>query len=151
MAARLAMRTYDCRSRTPRFLASRVSPLIAACKSFASVGKVMSLGCTVVSTVTRAKSFVRSAPLSCATRKLSARRISSLPPRVAPMAQVRALVRKLVPEELLSGEVLEVWIMDPAFAHPFVGQSVNMLEQKKPDHKLCRNSRPATVAVQRRD
>ena len=38
-----------------------VSPLIAACKSFASVGKVMSLGCTVVSTVTRAKSFVRSA------------------------------------------------------------------------------------------
>ena len=32
-------------SRTPRFLASRVSPLIAACKSFASVGKVMSLGC----------------------------------------------------------------------------------------------------------
>src|SRR5262245_55100751 len=26
-----------------------------------------------------------------------------------------------------------------------------MLEQKKPDHKLCRNSRPATVAVQRRD
>src|SRR5215467_2201139 len=67
------------------------------------------------------------------------------------MAQVRALVRKLVPEELLSGEVLEVWIIDPAFAHAFVGQSVNMLEQKKPDHKLCRNSRPATVAVQRRD
>jgi hypothetical protein len=59
VAARLAMRTYDCRSRTPRFLASRVSPLIAACKSFASVGKVMFLGCTVVSTVTRAKSFVR--------------------------------------------------------------------------------------------
>src|SRR5262245_27363454 len=43
MAARLAIRTYDCRSRTPRFLASRVSPLIAACKRFASVGKVMSL------------------------------------------------------------------------------------------------------------
>src|SRR6266436_6504260 len=120
MAARLAMRTYDCGSRTPRFLASRVSPLIAACKSFASVGKVMSLGCTVVSTVTRAKSFVRSAP---------------------------ALVRKLMLEELLSSEVLEVWIIDPAFAHAFVGQSVNMLEKKKPDHKLCRNSRPATVAV----
>src|SRR5215475_6662207 len=91
MTARLAMRTYDCRSRTPRFLASRVSPLIAACKSFASVGKVMSLGCTVVSTVTSAKSYA------------------------------------------------------------FVGQSVNMLEQKKPDHKLCRNSRPDTLAVQRRD
>ena len=74
-----------------------VSPLIAACKSFASVGKVMSLGCTVVSTVTRAKSLVHSAPLSCATRKLSARRSSSLPPEaLAPMAQIRALVRKLV-------------------------------------------------------
>src|SRR5262249_17376850 len=45
---------------------------------------------------------------------------------LAPMAQVRALVRKLVLEELLSGEVLEVWIIDPAFAHAFVGQSVNM-------------------------
>src|SRR5207253_6420166 len=39
------------------------------------------LGCTVVSTVTRAKSFVRSAPLSSATRKLSASRSSSLLPR----------------------------------------------------------------------
>src|SRR5262249_9922159 len=48
------------------------------------------------------------------------------------MAQVRALVRKLVLEELLSGEVLEVWIIDPAFAHAFVGQSVNMLEKKSP-------------------
>src|SRR5437763_837414 len=53
MAARLAMRMYDCRNRTPCFLASRVSPLIAACKSVASVGKVMFLGCTVVSTLTR--------------------------------------------------------------------------------------------------
>src|SRR5262245_13388417 len=48
------------------------------------------------------------------------------------MAQVRALVRKLVLEELLSSEVLEVWIIDPAFAHAFVGQSVNMLEKKSP-------------------
>src|SRR5207245_10788907 len=69
---------------------------------------------------------------------------------LAPMAQVRALVRKLMLEELLSSEVLEVWVIDPAFAHAFIGQSVNMLERKKPDHKLCRNPRPATVAVQRR-
>src|SRR5262245_51750263 len=151
MAARLAMRTYECRNRTPCLLASRVSPLIAACNSFASVGKVMFLGCTVVSTVTRAKSLVRSAPLACATRKLSARRSSSFSPRLAPMAQVRALVRKLVLEELLSGEVLKVWVINPAFAHVFVGQAVNMLEQKKPDHKPCRNSRTTTVAVQRRD
>src|SRR5262249_27816072 len=110
----------------------------------------MSLGCTVVSTVTRAKSFVRSAPLSCATRKLFGQEKFQLAAEaLAPMAQVRALVRKLVLEELLSGEVLEVWIKDSAFAHAFVGQSVNMLEQKKPDHKLCRNSWPASVAVQR--
>src|SRR5215831_13922541 len=115
---------YDCRSRTPRFLASRVSPLIAACKSFASVGKVMSLGCTVVSTVTCAKSFVRSAPLSCATRKLSARRSSSLlPRRLRQWLRSEQLVRKLVLQELLSGEVLEVWIIDPAFAHAFVGRA----------------------------
>src|SRR5262249_26880194 len=39
----------------------------------------------------------------------------------------------------------------PALAHAFVRQPVNVLEQKKPDHKPCRNPRPATVAVQRRD
>src|SRR2546429_4245545 len=49
-AARLAMRTYDCRSRTPCFLSSRGSPFTAAVKNFASVGKVMFFGFTVVST-----------------------------------------------------------------------------------------------------
>src|SRR5439155_18413526 len=102
MAARLAMRRYDCRNRTPCFLASRVSPLIAACKSFASVGKVMFLGCTVVSTEFQLVAEAR-----------------------APMAQVRALVRKLVLEELLSSEVLEIRVIDPALARTFVGQAVN--------------------------
>src|SRR5438552_11657883 len=67
------------------------------------------------------------------------------------MAQVRALVRKLVLEELRSSEVLEIRVIDPALARTFVGQAVNMLEQKKPDHKPCRNSRPTTVAIQRCD
>jgi transposase, IS5 family len=49
------------------------------------------------------------------------------------MAQVRALMRKRVLEELLASEVLEVRVIDPAFAHAFVGQTGNMLEQKKPD------------------
>src|SRR5215475_1674926 len=153
MTARLAMRTYDCRSRTPRFLASRVSPLIAACKSFASVGKVMSLGCTVVSIDRDPRQILRPQrpALVRHPQALGQEKFQLAAKALAPMAQVRALVRKLVLEELLSGEVLEVWIIDPAFAHAFVGQSVNMLEQKKPDHKLCRNSRPATVAVQRRD
>src|SRR6516225_2280163 len=67
------------------------------------------------------------------------------------MAQVRALVWKLVLEELLSGEMLKVRIIDPAFAPAFIGQSINVLEQKKPDHKSGRNSGPTSVAVQRRD
>ena len=66
------------------------------------------------------------------------------PRRLRQWLRSEQLVRKLVLQELLSGEVLEVWIIEPAFAHAFVGQSVNMLEQN-------RNSRPATVAVQRRD
>src|SRR6266480_2451165 len=151
MAARLAMRMYDCRNRTPCFLASRVSPLIAACKSFASVGKVMFLGCTVVSTVTRAKSFVRSAPLTCATRKLSARRSSSLSPRR--LRQWLRSERSCGNSCWKNSSPVKCWkyVIDPAFAHAFVGQTGNMLEQKKPDHKPCRNSRPTTVAVQRRD
>src|SRR6266568_8738515 len=58
----------------------RLSPLIAACKSLASVGNVMALGCTVVSTVTRARSLVCNAPVSCAILKLSANNSSSLSP-----------------------------------------------------------------------
>ena len=46
------------------FIGQTLSPLIAACSSLASVGKVMALGCTVVSTVTRLRSRVRSAPAS---------------------------------------------------------------------------------------
>ena len=39
---------------------------------------------------------------------------------LAPMAQVRALVRKLMLEELLASEVLEVRVIDPAFAYAFI-------------------------------
>ena len=45
-----------------RFVARRFSRLIAACSSLASVGKVMAFGCTVVSTVTRLRSWPRNAP-----------------------------------------------------------------------------------------
>src|SRR6478735_12499516 len=53
---------------------------MAACSSLASVGKVMAFGCTVVSTVTRLRSWPRNAPASCATRRLSASSNSSLSP-----------------------------------------------------------------------
>jgi hypothetical protein len=53
---------------------------MAACSSLASVGKLMFLGYTVVSTVTRLRFWLRNAPLLCATLKLSANNNSSLPP-----------------------------------------------------------------------
>jgi hypothetical protein len=40
---------------------------------------------------------------------------------LAPVAQVRTLVWKLVLEELFAGEVLEIRIIDPALAHGFIG------------------------------
>ena len=65
-----------------------MSPLIAACSSLASVGKLMFLGCTAVSTLTGARSRVRSAPLACATRRLSAKSSYSLSPNRSPDAVV---------------------------------------------------------------
>jgi hypothetical protein len=37
------------------------------------------------------------------------------------VAQIRAFVRELVLEELLTGEVLEIRVVDPAFADALVG------------------------------
>ena len=54
---------------------------------------------------------------------------------LAPMAQVRAFVRELVLEKLLSGEVLEIRVMHPALADTLVGQSVNVLEQQQTNHE----------------
>src|SRR6516225_8156227 len=67
------------------------------------------------------------------------------------MAQVRALVRKLVLEELLAGEVLEIGVIDPALAHAFVGQTVSVLDQQKPDHEARLDPRPTLLAVEQRD
>src|SRR5437762_10852012 len=152
MAARLAMRRYDCRNRTPCFLASRVSPLIAACKSFASgrEGDVLGLHGGIDRDPRQILRPQRPA-LVRHPQALGEEKFQLVAEALAPMAQVRALVRKLVLEELLSSEVLEIRVIDPALARTFVGEPVNMLEQKKPDHKPCRNSRPTTVAVQRCD
>ena len=67
------------------------------------------------------------------------------------MAQVRALVREGVLEKLFAGEVLEIRVVDPALAHPFIGQPVNVLEQQQPDHEAGLDPRPAVLAVERRD
>src|SRR5262249_49757746 len=52
-------------------------------------------------------------------------------PRVPRCLRSCALVRKLVLEELHSGEVLEVWIINPAFAHAFVG-TVSQFQAGRP-------------------
>src|SRR6516164_140951 len=70
---------------------------------------------------------------------------------LAPMAQVRAFVRKLVLEKLLSGEVLEIRVMHPALADTLVGQSVDVLEQQQPNYEPGLNPGPPFIAVKRRD
>jgi hypothetical protein len=65
------------------------------------------------------------------------------------MAEVRALVWELVLEERLAGEVLEVWIVDPALAHALVGQPVDLLEQQQADHEAALDPGTALVAVER--
>src|SRR4051795_11797762 len=67
------------------------------------------------------------------------------------MAQVRAFVRESVPEKLFAGEELEIRVVDPALAHPLIGQPVDMLEQQQPDHEAGLDPRPAVLAVERRD
>src|ERR1700721_3729036 len=67
------------------------------------------------------------------------------------MAQVRALVWEGVLEKLFASEVLEIRFMDPALAHPLIGQPVNVLEQQQPDHEAGLDPRPAALAVERRD
>jgi hypothetical protein len=104
----------------PCFLARRVRPLIAACKSFASVGKVTALGCTVVSTLTRARSSVRSVPASCATCRLSARTSSSLSPIRGANDSGPSAHAETRAEELLTGEVPEVQLRYSALAHAFI-------------------------------
>src|SRR4051794_11946609 len=67
------------------------------------------------------------------------------------MAQVRAFVRESVPEKLFAGEELEIRVVDPALAHPLIGQPVDMLEQQQPNHEAGLDPRPAVLAVERRD
>jgi hypothetical protein len=45
------------------------------------------------------------------------------------MAQVGALLREFVLEELLTGEMLEIRVVDPAPAYAFVGEALDVLEQ----------------------
>ncbi len=70
--------------------------------SLASVGWVTFFGCTVVSTVIRAKSPFFSAPLSRASQALLKQHLQPVADPLAPVREPRALVREAVPEELLA-------------------------------------------------
>jgi hypothetical protein len=67
------------------------------------------------------------------------------------MAQVGAFVRERMLEELLTGEVLEVRVVDPTLAYLFIGQGEDVLEQQKTDREAGLDPGPALVAVERRD
>ena len=63
------------------------------------------------------------------------------------MAQVRALVRERMLEELFPGEVLEIRIVDPALAQLLVGQSEDVLEKQQPDHEAALDAGPREVVL----
>src|SRR5436189_5762263 len=93
------------------------------------VVKLFALGCTVLSTMTRAR--------FCGTRRPDARSARSQQLQLgaepaAPMAQIGVLVRKGVLEELLAGEVLEIRVIDPTLADLLIGQCKDLLEQQQP-------------------
>lgn len=70
---------------------------------------------------------------------------------LAPVAQVRALMRERVLKEVFAGEVLEIRVVDPALAHTLIGQVVDVLEQQQPDHEAGRYPGPAVLAIERRN
>jgi len=70
---------------------------------------------------------------------------------LAPVAEVRTLVRELVLEKLKAGEVLEIRVIAPALTDAFVRQAVDVLEQQQPDDETALDPRPALVAVERCD
>jgi len=67
------------------------------------------------------------------------------------MAEPGPLVREAVLEELLAGEVLEVWVLHPTLADLLVGQAEDVLEQQQAQHEAGFDGRPAGLAIERRD
>jgi hypothetical protein len=57
----------------------------------------------------------------CHPQALGQKQFQFVAEPLPPVAQVGALVREGMLEELFPGEVLEIRIIDPAFAHAFVG------------------------------
>lgn len=60
------------------------------------------------------------------------------------MAEVRALVREGMLEELFAGRTA-IRVVDPAPAHTLIGQPINVLEQQQPDHEAGLEGRPFSL------
>ena len=82
------------------------------------------------------------------SQALSQQRIELVADPLASVAHPRALMRKGVLEERLAGEVLEVGIVEPALAYPFVGHLVDVFQEQEPDHEPRLGRRPAVLAEQ---
>jgi hypothetical protein len=82
--------------------------------------------------VTRLRSLLRSAPLACATRRLSANSSSSLSPN-----RFLQWLRRSVRAETHAGKTprrsrMKIGDVDQALTQAFIGQVVNGLEQQQP-------------------
>lgn len=86
----------------------------------------------------------------CDPQALGQQQLQLVDEPLAPVVQVRALVRECVLEELFAVEVLEIWSSTQR-SHPhLIGQPVNVLEQQQPDHEAGRDSGPTILAIERR-
>jgi hypothetical protein len=140
------------RRTSPRCPLARFSPQIAACKSLASAGKVIAFGRTngVDRDPLKVALAQRAEPMRH-PQALGQQQFQPVAEPLAPMAQVRTLVRERVPEEPFASKILEIGVVDPALAHPLIGQPVNVLEQQQPDREAGLDAWPAVLAVERRD
>ena len=119
------------------------------CRSLLSVGCVTALGCTVVSTVTRAQCFCATAPPRLrGGQALGQQHLQPLgPDALAPARHRGAVERQGVPEVDLAAEQLDVGAVEVAGADRLVGQAVHVLEQVQPDHQPRRQAGPADRSV----
>ena len=112
------------------------------------VGNITALGCTVVSMITRARSFGRIASVRVATARLSCSSAMSFSSPIRWRQRVneeRSNSSRV--GELLTAEELEIWVLDPSIAHCLVREVIHVLEDGEPRHQPRRQRRTAGPSV----
>ena len=87
-------------------------------------------------------------PRRCARRRSGSRgsaRRASPRPSAGAAGQRRSVERRLLLEELLAAEQLEIGVLDPALAQRPVGEVVHMLEDRQPRHQPRRQRRMTSL------